>query len=260
MRVGVLQTGRSLLFAFVIVAIAWGATNALYYIDRPLQQHGVMTFFLVAVIVAAWRGGVVPAIFAAVLSTLIVAWILPPPYSLRISDPQDVVRLVMFAMLAALICYMHFARERAERSLKESESRLHFSLDCSGVACWDADMKSGTFWKSHNLPAVFGRAESDFATTYEGFFAYIHPEDREFFHLATVKGGKSQRDYEIPHRIICGDGSVRRVNTRGRMYLDGEGHVQRMVGAVFALNEKSPAPAAAGQPAGHSANPASYFV
>ena len=99
-------------------------------------------------------------------------------------------------------------------------------------------MKSGTFWKSHNLPEVYGRSESDFATTYEGFFAYLHPEDREFFHLATVGGEGNERDYEITHRIICGDGGSRRVKTRGRMYLADDGHVERMVGAVYSIDNK----------------------
>jgi PAS domain-containing protein len=232
------QTGRHFLLAIIVVAFALIATKVLYHVDNRLQHHGIMAFFLAGVIVAAWRGGVVPAIFATLLSVLIGAWILPPDNSLRVSDPEDVIRLSLFVFLASLISYMHFTRQRAERSLKESEGRLHFSLDSSGVACWDANVKGGTFWKSHNLPVIFGRTEADFATTYEGFFAYVYPEDREFFHLASVGGGADHRDYEISHRVVCGDGTIRRVSTRGRMYIDEEGRVERMVGAVFAVDNK----------------------
>jgi PAS domain-containing protein len=232
------------LFSIIVVAFALGATEILYHVDRRLEQHGVMAFFLAAVIVAAWRGGVVAAVFTTFFSVLIGAWIMPPDNSFRVSDPDDVIRLSLFVFLAALISYMHYARQRAEKSLKESEGRLHFSLDSSGVACWDANVKAGTFWKSHNLPAIFGRADSDFATTYEGFFAYIYAEDREFFHLASVGSGPDHRDYEISHRVICGDGTIKRVSTRGRMYLDEEGRVERMVGAVFAVDNKLIAPAA----------------
>jgi PAS domain-containing protein len=98
------------------------------------------------------------------------------------------------------------------------------------------DVSAGTFWKSHNLPAIFGRSDSEFADTYEGFFAYIHPEDRDFFRLASIAGRQDQRDYEINHRIICGDGTIRRVHTRGRMYVDESGAVTRMVGTVYAIN------------------------
>jgi PAS domain-containing protein len=237
------RTGRQFLLAIVIVAFAFIATKVLYRVDRKLQSHGIMAFFLAGVVVAAWRGGVVPAIISTVLSVAIGAWIMPPDNSFRISDSDDVIRLSLFAFLAILISYMHYARQRAEKSLKESEGRLHFSLDSSGVACWDANVKGGTFWKSHNLPAIFGRSEGDFATTYEGFFAYIYPEDREFFHLASVGAGSNHRDYEISHRVICGDGAIRRVSTRGRMYIDEEGRVERMVGAVFAVDNKLAKPA-----------------
>jgi PAS domain-containing protein len=242
------RVGRQFFLAMIAVAIAWGATALLYHVDARLQNHGVMAFFLAAIVIVAWRGGTVPAVFATLLSIPIGAWIMPPDNSFSISDPNDVVRLLLFVFLAALICYLHFARQRAERSLKESEGRLHFSLDSSGVACWDANVKAGTFWKSHNLPAIFGRTDADFASTYEGFFAYIYPEDREFFRLASVGGGVNHRDYEISHRVVCGDGSVRRVSTRGRMYIDEEGKVARMVGAVFAVDNKLVGPAPSASP------------
>jgi hypothetical protein len=117
------------------------------------------------------------------------------------------------------------------------------------VGCWDANIKKGTFWKSHNLAGIFGRSESEFATTYEGFFAYIHPEDREFFQLATVGSGTNHRDYEISHRIVLPDGTNRKVNTRGRMYLGEEGRVERMVGAVFVV-----------EPIGEGASPTTNHI
>jgi PAS domain-containing protein len=255
------RTCRHLLLAAVIVAVALGATEFLYRIDKPLQQHGVMAFFLAAVVISAWWGGAVSAFFATVISALIGAWILPPDNSFRVSDPQDIVRLALFVFLATLVSYLHYTRQRAEKSLKESEGRLHFSLDSSGVACWDANVKNGTFWKSHNLPQVFGRTDADFATTYEGFFAYVFPEDREFFHLASLGTAGNHRDYEISHRIVCGDGTVRRVSTRGRMYIGENGSVDRMVGAVFAVDNKLTAPTASADPAhATGGNAASYLI
>ncbi len=236
------RTFSQFAWSLAVVAAAWGATEILYHVDPPIQQHGSFAFFLAAIAIASWRGGLAPAIFTVALSSLMVAWILPPGNSFRVASQDDIVRLLLFTSLGLLISYLHYARVRAEKSLQESDNRLRMSLDSSGVACWDVNVKDGTFWKSHNLPEIFGRSPSEFATTYEGFFAYIHPEDREFFHLASVGGGGNYRNFEISHRIICGDGSIRRVNTRGRMYLDNDGHVERMVGAVFSLESKLAAP------------------
>ena len=142
-------------------------------------------------------------------------------------------RLILFVIVAMLVGSMHTARNRAERRLRETERRLTVSLESSRVGCWDVDMKSKTFWRSPNLPQIFGYKPESFATTYEGFFAYVHPEDRDFLRLASVRSGPSSGDYEINHRIICEDGSIRHVITRGRMYLDKDGSLMRMVGTVF---------------------------
>jgi PAS domain-containing protein len=234
------QIAIQLTWALLLVAAAFGATQALYHVDHSLRQQGNFAFFMAAVVIAAWRSGLLAALSALLLSALVIAWILPPSNSFRIASQQDVIRLILFTGVGLLVSYLSYSRSRAEKSSQESDRRLEFSLGAAGVACWDADIEEGTFWKSHNLPEIFGRTSSDFATTYEGFFAYIHPEDRDFFNLASVVDqGRRHRDYEISHRIFRADGTVRRVSTRGRMYLDENGRVERMVGAVFSL-EKTP--------------------
>lgn len=229
-------TFSQLLWSLAVVAAACVATRILYYLDTPLRKNGNFAFFLAAIAIAAWRGGFLAAMFTVLWSSLIVAWVLPPANSFKIDNQEGIVRFALFVGLGLLISYLHYARQRAEEFQRQADGRLRFALDSSGVACWDVDVKNGTFWKSHNLAEIFGRSDSDFATTYEGFFAYIHPEDREFFHLASVAGGADHRDYQISHRIICGDGTTRKVNTRGRMYIGEDGRVQRMVGSVYATD------------------------
>jgi PAS domain-containing protein len=260
MRQDIRNATFEFIWAVLVVAAAWGATEALYLADKSLRGHGSFAFFLAAIAIVAWRGRWIAAVVALVLSSLSVAWLMPPDNSFRIANSDDVVRLVLFICLGLLITYLHFARNRAVKSLRETDHRLHFSLDSSGVACWDANVANGTFWKSHNLPEIFGRTNADFATTYEGFFAYVHPEDREFFHLAAVGGEGNERNYEIAHRIIRGDGTIQRVNTRGRMYLNGEGRLERMVGTVFLLDNKLATPGAAAALSKSVAQIASQFM
>ena len=65
-----------------------------------------------------WRGGF------GLLRNLAVradrAWIIPPDHSFRIADPQYAVRLILFAFLACLISYLHYARA-ASREITEGK-------------------------------------------------------------------------------------------------------------------------------------------
>jgi PAS domain-containing protein len=192
--------------------------------------------FLLAVVVAAWRFGSLCALTVTVLSGLIMAMQLPPGDSFKISDPQDIFRFALFIFIAFLITYLRAARLAAERRLIESEIRFRLVLKASSIGCWDINLIDGAFWHSDNLPALFNRNPADFATTYEGFFAYLYPEDREFFDIAHVGTGSTERAYEIEHRIICADGTLRNVSTRGRMYFDAEGKLERMLGAIFPID------------------------
>jgi PAS domain-containing protein len=221
--------------AVIAVGVATTAALTISHFNPHFLKHGFFALFLVAVAISAWQSGFRAALLAICLSVVVAAWMLPPANSFHVDNPEDVVRIGVFIVVSLLISSLHAARERTEKKLRESELRLAFALESSGVGCWDADIKSGTFWGSPNLPELYGRSENEFTSTCEGFFAYIHPEDRDFFRLASVKGGMVARTYEISHRIICGDGSVRKVHTRGRMYLDREGKIERMVGSVHLL-------------------------
>ncbi|MGA3066850.1 MAG: DUF4118 domain-containing protein [Tepidisphaeraceae bacterium] len=226
------------LFAVAAVVVASAAAMTIAHYDHRFRTHGFFGFYLIAVAIAAWRAGFGPALFAIVLSVAAASMLfIPPQGSVRIQNPDDIARVFTFITVAVIISSLHAARERAERKLLQSELRLGFALESSGVGCWDADVKAGTFWWSANLPALYGRNDYDFASTFEGFFAYIHPEDRDFFRLASVQNGLISRSYEISHRVISSDGSFRRLHTRGKMYLDHEGKIDRMVGAVYALDQ-----------------------
>src|SRR5271168_206713 len=109
-----------LIWSVAAVAAAWAATEVLYHFDPRSRGQGHYAFFLAAIAIAAWRGGIMCALFTVAFSALTVAWLMPPANSLRIDSPEDVVRLALFTSLGLLISYLHYTRHRAEESFQES--------------------------------------------------------------------------------------------------------------------------------------------
>ena len=65
--------------------------------------HG-STVYLIPVVIAATRWGIVSAIVAAVCGVLASAFFFYPPlYSFRITNPQEVVNLILFIFVAVVV-------------------------------------------------------------------------------------------------------------------------------------------------------------
>jgi len=229
--------------AYVVAAMTVLLAVELRTVASPDGRPGFL--LLAAVTITTWYGGLWPGVAATILAILADAWILPPDGSFRVGSREDVERLVMLTLMAGLVTTLYNARKKAERLVIRTERRVNLALTAARIGCWEVDVHSGTFWKSTNLPEIYGHPAEQFATTYEGFFAYIHPEDRDFVRLATVKRGSTATYYEIVHRVIDAAGGMRWVCTRGRIFMDAADKMERMVGAVFLLDsppgEKKPA-------------------
>lgn len=94
--------------------------------------------FLLATVTVALIGGVVPAIVAAVLSSLLLNWFFVQPVgTLTVSDPENTVALVVFVLvgvLVALIVHLNARRtEQAQAAQAESAALAELSHSLLGV-------------------------------------------------------------------------------------------------------------------------------
>jgi K+-sensing histidine kinase KdpD len=77
---------------------------------------GVSPFFLLAVMISAWRGGLGGGLLATVLSVAASAFVfLPPRYSFGINR-SDLIELVVFSIVAVIVGTLGAARKRAEEA------------------------------------------------------------------------------------------------------------------------------------------------
>jgi signal transduction histidine kinase len=109
MSEGVGKIVRRYLIAVGSVAAVFGLTTLL----TNFIQTDVSTLYLVAVMFAAWRGGLIAGLVATLLSVAIATFFfLPPIYSFSLKA-EGVVELIVFTLAAILTSSLSAARERA---------------------------------------------------------------------------------------------------------------------------------------------------
>ncbi|HEY5306490.1 MAG TPA: DUF4118 domain-containing protein [Pseudolabrys sp.] len=82
--------------------------------------HGSVVY-LIPVVIAATRWGIVPAIFAAVCGVVASAYLFyEPRFSFRITDPHEVINLVLFIFVAVVVSQL---ATRLKRQLEVSRQR-----------------------------------------------------------------------------------------------------------------------------------------
>ncbi|THF56492.1 sensor histidine kinase [Ollibium composti] len=130
---------RPYLITAAVVAVALGCGEVL---ARFLNVQNVALVFLTAVLVSAVAFGLSAALFASLLSVLAFnLFFLPPYFSITISDPENVVALFFF-LVVALVASNLTASVRAQALVARQRARTTedlylFSRKLAGIASMD---------------------------------------------------------------------------------------------------------------------------
>jgi len=132
-------------------------------------------------------------------------------------------------------------RVRAEQALRASEERYQLALEAaSGVGTWDWDIAADKVYADARY-ARFHNVDPDRAAAGAPLAEYsraLHPDDFQRLrdsgrtHLSTTS------DFLEEYRLIQADGSIRWVQTRGRVYRDADGWAVRHRGVMVDTTER----------------------
>ena len=128
-------------------------------------------------------------------------------------------------------------RKKAQEALFRSEASLAEAQRIAHLGNWEWNMSTDEVHWSDEIYRIFGKRREEFAATYESFLGCVHPDDRELVQVA-VDGAVSGIPYNIDHRIVLSDGTVRLVNEQGRVTFNESGVPVRMLGTVQDITEK----------------------
>lgn len=107
---------------FLTLCLVGVATVLLYAIIRISGLNHGSVVYLVPVVIAAARWGVVSAIVAAICGVVASAYFFfPPLYSLRIKDPHEVLNLILFIFVAVVVSQLASRLKRQLELARQSE-------------------------------------------------------------------------------------------------------------------------------------------
>ncbi|MFN8592779.1 MAG: PAS domain S-box protein [Thermomicrobiales bacterium] len=208
--------------AILVVALAAAINVALQHTDVP----GRVGPFYAAVAIAAWYGGLRPALLAVALSLVGIVVVLDAPAPLSSSSGVDVNRLITFAIVSTLIVMLSASRDRTDAALRASERRFRTLLETANEGVWLLDPAGNTRFANDRMAALLAVTPADLAAT--TMFDYVYPEDGDAMRQrlrATLAGEAAVFDFRLRRR----DGGEVMVLASASPVQDGDG---KIVGAL----------------------------
>ncbi len=123
-------------------------------------------------------------------------------------------------------------KEKTEQALKESKKRLKESQKIACLGQWELDLVTNTLHWSDEIYRIFDIDPNNFGETYETFLALIHPDDREMVNQAYINSLKNKKSYNIVHRLLLKNGTIKFVNEICRTEYDEAGNPLCSIGTV----------------------------
>lgn len=127
----------------------------------------------------------------------------------------------------------HLEQEVAQRiaSLTEAQRIAH-------LGNWKWDIAEDQLTWSDEIYRIFGLAPQQFGANYAAFMHAVHPDDRLYVERQVRESLKQKIPYNIDHRILRPDGSIRYVRERGEVFCGPDGQPVSILGTVHDVTER----------------------
>lgn len=125
-------------------------------------------------------------------------------------------------------------RKKAERDLARAQT-------LSKTGNWILELSGLEMQCSDEVYRMLGCTPKNTAINIQRFLKSVHPDDRGFVKNEIQKALSQGRAFNLTHRIIRQNGSIRMVKQRSEIYLDQEGKPTKILGTVQDITDQKEA-------------------
>jgi len=123
------------------------------------------------------------------------------------------------------------AVKQAQMRAQMAEQRLRQGQAAGEIGTWELDLETGLFSVSDRVGPLVGRVFTAGNVPYEGLLVTVHADDRPAVREALEASAAGNTRFEIAHRCVWPDGSVRWLLQRGAAVASAGGP-RRLLGVV----------------------------
>jgi signal transduction histidine kinase len=127
-------------------------------------------------------------------------------------------------------------RERAEKALKISESRLAEAQRIAKIGNWEFDMTVNEVYWSPEVYKIFELNPAEFIPTIENYLNYIASEDRDIV-IGKTKEAIQGRPFNVDFQIVTPAG-VKHANSQGYALMGEDKVTKKLIGTLQDITER----------------------
>jgi len=125
-------------------------------------------------------------------------------------------------------------KELTQKALRSTEAEK-----IAKIGHWELDLVSDTLYWSDEIYRIFEIEPKDFEATYEAFLSTVHPDDRKLVNKTFTDSLKTKTGYDIVHRLLLRDGSVKYVHEKCQTIYDKNEKPLRSLGTVQDITKRN---------------------
>ena len=129
-------------------------------------------------------------------------------------------------------------RRRAQEALRTSEKRLVRAQAVAQMGFVDWNLRTNAVLLSDEARRIHGFVRQADMVAPELVARAVHPDDKELVTKALEQAIHGAKEYDLDHRIVWPDGSVRWVHAHAQLTRDAEGAPETLLGTVVDVTER----------------------
>ncbi|MDQ6931407.1 MAG: diguanylate cyclase, partial [Candidatus Eremiobacteraeota bacterium] len=128
-------------------------------------------------------------------------------------------------------------RARSEELLRLSEAELAAAQQIAHLGSFFHDVRTGERRFSDELYYLWGMKPGD-PIPDGGIWSFDYPDDQEYIRSEIEAARREKRYYDIDHRIVRVDGTIRYVHEQGRWTYDENGEEKFNIGTIIDITDR----------------------